>query len=420
MPSLFDKCNRFTTARDLQNAGTYPYFRPISESADTVVVIDGEERIMMGSNNYLGLTHHPEVLGAAREALRRYGSGSTGSRLLNGTLDLHGELERELAAFLGKDDCLVFSTGYQANLGLISTLVGRGDLVLLDKLDHASLLDGAKLSYGEARRFRHGDLGELAARLSQVADGTGVLIAVDGVFSMDGDIADLPGLAALARRHGAALAVDDAHALGVLGPQGQGTAGHYGMTGEVDLIVGTFSKALGSIGGYIAGDEHVVHFLRHQSRPLMFTASLPAVNTAGVLAALRVLRREPERRAALWRNTARLRDGLRAAGFDLGATRTPIIPVLTGTPEATYRMWSRLFEAGVFTNPVVPPAVAAAGCRLRMTVTATHTDEQLDHVLDVFVRLSRELLTGPEGLDGRDAADIEHSGVRTRPAPGMQ
>jgi len=389
--ALFDKCRNFTKAREVQAAGLYPYFKPISRSEDTIVVIEGKERIMMGSNNYLGLTHHPEVLAAARAALERYGSGCTGSRFLNGTLDLHETLELELAEFFGKEACLVFSTGYQANLGVISGLVGRGDMVFLDKLDHASIVDGAKMSHGETVRFNHGDLTGLERKLQRVPEGTGTMIIVDGVYSMEGDIADLPNLIKVAQKYGAALAVDDAHSVGVLGPKGDGTAAHFGLTDEVDLIVGTFSKSLASIGGFAAGTENVIHYLKHHSRPLIFTAALPPANTAGVLAALHVLQREPERRDQLWVNTRRLQDGLRGVGFDIGPTETPIVPVLIGPLETTFLFWRKLFDAGVFTNPVVPPAVPPSQCRLRTSLMATHTFEQIDRAIDTFARLGKEL-----------------------------
>lgn len=389
--ALFDKCRNFTKAREVQAAGLYPYFKPISRSEDTIVVIEGKERIMMGSNNYLGLTHHPEVLAAARAALERYGSGCTGSRFLNGTLDLHEQLELELAEFFAKEACLVFSTGYQANLGVISGLVGRGDMVFLDKLDHASIVDGAKMSQGETVRFNHGDLTGLERKLQRVPDGTGTMIIVDGVYSMEGDIADLPNLIKVAQKYGAALAVDDAHSVGVLGPKGDGTAAHFGLTDEVDLIVGTFSKSLASIGGFAAGTENVIHYLKHHSRPLIFTAALPPSNTAGVLAALHVMQREPERRDQLWVNSRRLQDGLRGAGFDIGPTETPIVPVLIGPLETTFLFWRKLFDAGVFTNPVVPPAVPPSQCRLRTSLMATHTFEQIDRAIDTFARLGKEL-----------------------------
>src|SRR4051812_35299528 len=289
--ALFEKCRQFTKARELQAVGLYPYFNPISESEDTVVVIDGQKRIMLGSNNYLGLTHHPKVLEAASRALSRYGSGCTGSRFLNGTLDLHEQLERALADFLGKEDCLVFSTGYSANLGLISGLVGRGDVVYLDKLDHASIVDGAKLSYGETERFNHGDLNNLERRLERNGSTRGAMIVVDGVYSMEGNIADVPGLSRIARKYCAALALDDAHAIGVLGPKGVGPAAHFGMSDEVDIVAGTFSKSLASIGGFVAASDSFIPYLRHPSRPLIFPASLPPANTARVLAALEVLQR---------------------------------------------------------------------------------------------------------------------------------
>jgi len=389
--ALFEKCRQFTKARDIQAAGLYPYFKPISDSEDTSVVIEGQKRIMLGSNNYLGLTHHPKVLEAAARALHRYGAGCTGSRFLNGTLDLHGQLERALADFLGKEDCLVFSTGYSANLGLISGLIGRGEVVYLDKLDHASIVDGAKMSYGETLRFNHGDLTGLERLIERTRNQRGAMIIVDGVYSMEGDVAELPELVRIAKKYGIALALDDAHSIGVLGPNGDGTAAHFGLTDEVDLIAGTFSKSLASIGGFVAGTESVIHYLKHHSRPLIFTASLPPANTAGVLAALEVLKSEPERRESLWANTRRLHEGFRQLGYDIGQTETPIVPVLIGPLEKTFIFWRKLFDAGVFTNPVAPPAVPPSQCRLRMSLMATHTFEQIDFCLEQFDRIGREL-----------------------------
>jgi len=389
--ALFEKCKNFTQAREIQAAGLYPYFTPISESEDTVVKIGGKSKVMMGSNNYLGLTHHPKVLEAARQALERYGSGCTGSRFLNGTLDLHETLEARLAQFVGKEAALVLSTGYQANLGLVSGLVGRGEIVYLDKLDHASIVDGAKLSFGDVVRFNHGDLAGLERLLGRDNRPKGAMIIVDGIYSMEGDIADLPKLAPLAHRYGAALAVDDAHSVGVLGATGAGTAEHFGIVDEVDLIVGTFSKSLASIGGFVAGQEYVIHYLKHHARPLIFSAALPPSNTAGVLAALEILQSEPERRAALWVNTKLLADGLRSLGYDLGHSETPIIPVLVGEMEQTFLFWRKLFDAGVFTNPVVPPAVPASQCRLRASVMATHTADQIQFALDAFAVVGRQL-----------------------------
>jgi 8-amino-7-oxononanoate synthase len=388
---LFDKCRQFTKAREIQAAGLYPYFKPISDSEDTSVVIEGQKRIMLGSNNYLGLTHHPKVLEAAGRALSRYGSGCTGSRFLNGTLDLHAQLEAALAAFLGKEECLVFSTGYQANLGLISGLIGRGELVYLDKLDHASIVDGAKMSYGDTLRFNHGDLAGLDRMIERTRNSRGAMIVVDGVYSMEGDIANVPELVRIGRKHGIALALDDAHSIGVLGPNGDGTAAHFGLTDEVDLIAGTFSKSLASIGGFVAGSENVIHFLKHHSRPLIFTASLPPSNTAGVLAALHVLQSEPQRRESLWANTRRLQQGMRSLGYNIGETETPIVPVLIGPMETTFRFWRQLFDAGVFTNPVMPPAVQPSQCRLRTSLMATHTFDQIDFCLEQFARIGRDL-----------------------------
>jgi len=387
---LFEKCRGFTKAREVQAQGLYPYFKPISKAEDTVVVIEGRERVMMGSNNYLGLTHHPRVLEAAKRALEQFGSGCTGSRFLNGTLALHEELESRLASFLGKEAALIFSTGYQANLGLISGLIGRGDVVYIDKLDHASIIDGAKLSYGDTQRFNHGDLAHLERKL-QKHSGDGAMVIVDGVYSMEGEIADVPELVRLGQRFGAAIAIDDAHSIGVLGPNGDGTAAHFGMVDEVDVIVGTFSKSLASIGGFVAASESVIHYLKHHSRPLIFTAALPPANTAGVLAAMDIMISEPERRTTLWENTRRFQEGCRSLGFDIGPTKTPIVPILIGTLEHTFMFWRQLYDAGVFTNPVVPPAVPPDQCRLRASLMATHTGDQIEMVLETFGRLGKVL-----------------------------
>ncbi len=389
--SLFDKCQRFTRARELQASGIYPYFVPIEASDDTEVVIRGERKIMMGSNNYLGVTHHPKVVEAARRALERYGSGCTGSRFLNGTLDMHEELEERLARFLNKEAALVFSTGYQTNLGVIATLAGRGDIIYLDKLNHACIVDGARLSYAAVERYTHGDLGALERLLSKAPPEAGKLIVTDGVFSMEGDIVDLPKIVSLAEFYGAEVMVDDAHALGVLGATGAGTAQHFGLEDRVGLITATFSKSLGSIGGVVAGPESVIHYLKHHARSLIFSASMPPASVATVLAALEVLETEPERRERLWHNTRRMQEGLRSLGYDLGETETPIIPVVIGEMEETFIFWKELFDTGVFTNPVTPPAVPENSCRLRISLMATHTDEQIDFALDAFSRVGRTM-----------------------------
>ena len=385
--NLLDKCVRFTRAREAQAAGYYPFFMPIEASDGTQVVVHGESKIMMGSNNYLGLTHHPKVLEATTAALKRYGSGCTGSRFLNGTLDLHEQLEERLARFLGKEATLVFSTGYQTNLGTVSTLIGRGDYLFLDKLNHASVVDSARLAYGKVCRYPHGDLETLEHQLARTPRSAGKLIVTDGVFSMEGDIADLPGLVTLAEKYGADIMVDDAHAVGVLGDQGGGTAQHFHQEDKVTLIVATFSKSLAAIGGVVAGPEPVIHYLKHHARALIFSASMPPASVATVLAALQVIEEEPERREALWRNTHRMQVGLQSLGYDIGKSETPVIPVQAGEPETMVVLWKALFDMGVFTNPVIPPAVPDHCCRLRISMMATHTDQQIDFVLDAFARV---------------------------------
>jgi len=388
--SVFAKCENFTAAAELRAVGMYPYFQRIEESRDTEVVIDGHRKVMIGSNNYMGLTHDPRIIEAAKAALDKYGSGNTGSRFLNGNLDLHDQLEEELADFVGKEAGLVFSTGYQTNLGTIGALVGRGDTVFLDKLDHACIQDGARLGFGDVQRFRHEDKDQLEHLLSSTREDRGKLIVVDGVYSMEGDIADLPALTALARKYGAGLIVDDAHSLGVLGPTGAGTAEHFGLTDEVDIITGTFSKSLASIGGFIGASAEIVDYLRNNARALIFSASIPPASVATVLKALEIIREEPERRERLWANAHRMMDGLRSMGFDIGPTETPIVPIEIGPMDLTFKIWKTLFEEGVFTNPVVPPAVPEGSCRLRTSYMATHTDDQLDFVLETLERVGKQ------------------------------
>ena len=389
--SLFEKCYNYTQAREVQASGYYPYFRPIEDSYDTEVVVEGHRKIMVGSNNYLGLTHHPKVLAAAEDALHQYGSGCTGSRFLNGTLDLHNQLERELAEFLGKEDALVFSTGFQTNLGVIASLVGRNEHIFSDRLNHACIIDGARLSYGSMHKFHHGDMADLERQLKKVPEDAGKLIVTDGIFSMEGDIADLPAITSLAEVHGAKVMVDDAHAFGVLGETGAGTAEHFGLVDEIDLIVSTFSKSLASIGGVVAGPEPVIHYLKHHARTLIFSASMPPSAVATVLAALDVLRSEPERLEQLWHNTRRMQEGLKGLGYDIGDSETPVVPVVIGELEHMLVFWKELFDAGVFTNPVTPPAVPEHSCRLRISLMATHTDDHVDQVLDAFAKVGKEM-----------------------------
>jgi 8-amino-7-oxononanoate synthase len=386
--SIFDKCEGYTLAQETQAAGLYPYFHPIEEATATEARIRGEWKVMVGSNNYLGLTHHPRVLEAAANALTNYGSGSTGSRFLNGTLDLHYELEERLARFFHKEAALVFTTGYQASLGAMASIIARGDHLFLDRLDHASLVDGARLSHGEVHRYPHGDFAALGKQLARIHDG-GKLVVSDGVFSMEGSIVDLPALVRVAKAHGAQVMIDEAHAVGVLGPDGAGTVSHFGLSDDVDLILATFSKSLASVGGVIAGPESVIHWLRHHSRALIFTASMPPSSVAGALAALDVLEQEPERRDRLWANTNLVAHSLRSMGFDTGESDTPVIPVLIGDFEKVLLAWRTLFDHGVFTHPIVPPAVPLNACRIRVSMSAEHTDEQIERVLSAFEHLAR-------------------------------
>ncbi|RLC61508.1 MAG: 8-amino-7-oxononanoate synthase [Chloroflexi bacterium] len=387
---LFEKCRQYTVARKAQAAGLYPYFIPLTDSEGTEVTVGDHRLIMIGSNNYLGLTTHPKVRQAAIEATRRYGTSCTGSRFLNGTLELHLELERRLAEFVGTEAALVFSTGYQTNVGTISALVGRGDFVVTDKEDHASIVDGCRLAFGEMRRFRHNDMAHLEHVLAGLPEDAGKLVVVDGVFSMGGDIAPLPEIVSLCRKYGARLMVDDAHAMGVLG-EGRGTAAYFGLTDQVDLTMGTFSKSFASLGGFIAGAENVIHYIQHHARSLIFSASMPPANVAAALAALEVMQEEPERIARVNRIGERMRAGFRQLGFNVGASETPIIPVIIGDDTRTFMAWKALYEAGVYTNPVVSPAVPTGSSLLRTSYMATHTDEQLDRVLATFAEVGRTL-----------------------------
>jgi 8-amino-7-oxononanoate synthase len=387
---IFAKCGEFTDARLAKAAGLYPYFMPLEDTEGTEVVVGGRRILMIGSNNYLGLTTDPRVRQASIDAVARYGTSCTGSRFLNGTLLLHQELESRLAAFVGKPAALVFSTGYQVNLGTISCLVGRGDVVVADKDDHASIVDGCMLALGELRRFNHNDLAHLERVLAGLDEKVGRLIVVDGVYSMGGDLAPLPQLIEVGRRHGARVMVDDAHSLGVMGG-GRGTAAHYGVTADVDLIMGTFSKSFASLGGFIAGDDDIVHYIQHHARSLIFSASMPASNVAAVLAALDIMETEPERVDRLWAVTERMRAGLNAMGFNMGPSVTPIIPIRTGDQATTILAWKKCFDAGLYTNPVLAPAVPPDECLLRTSYMATHTDEQIDRALGILGEVGHEL-----------------------------
>jgi 8-amino-7-oxononanoate synthase len=387
---IFEKCRNYTQAREAMESGSYPYFIPLDENEGTEVEYKGQRLIMCGSNNYLGLTTHPKVKEAAQQAISRYGTSCTGSRFLNGTLAMHEQLERELAEFVGKEDALIFSTGMQVNLGTISALISRDDVVILDKDDHASIVDGARLGYGKIERFRHNDVEHLERVLKSLPENVGKLIVVDGVFSMGGDLADLPAIYPIAQKYGARIMVDDAHGMGVTG-RGHGTAAQFGMTDQVDLIMSTFSKSFASLGGFVAGDDDVIHYVKHNARSLIFSASIPAANAAAALAALHVIRDEPELADRVNQIGKRISDELRGMGFNVGNSVTPIVPVIIGDDERTFLTWKRLFENGVFVNPVVSPAVPQGMQLLRTSYMASHTDSQMDQVLDTFKKVGKEV-----------------------------
>jgi 8-amino-7-oxononanoate synthase len=389
---LFDKCGDFTIAREAMAAGIYPFFTVLDDNSEgTEVVIRGRKVIMIGSNNYLGLTADPRVRQAAIDATAKYGTSCTGSRFLNGTLELHVEAERRLAKFVGKEAALVFSTGMQTNLGTISALVGNDDVVIVDKEDHASIYDGCRLALGEMKRYVHNDMASLEKVLQACPDSAGKLVVVDGIFSMGGEIAPLPQIVEQCKKYGARLMVDDAHSLGVLGDHGSGTANHFHLTDQVDLIMGTFSKSFASLGGFIAGDDVVMHYVQHHARSFMFSASMPAANVAAVLAALDIMENEPERIARLWHITEKMHKGFQSLGFDIGQSTTPVIPIMIGDDMKTVMAWNALFQAGVYTNTVLPPAVPPNKSLLRTSYMATHTDEQLDRVLGVFEKVGKEI-----------------------------
>jgi 8-amino-7-oxononanoate synthase len=389
---LFQKCYAYTRADDVKATGLYPYFIPIEGSEGTVVTIAGRKRIMLGSNNYLGLTHDPRVLDRAEKVARQYGTGCTGSRLLNGTLDLHEKLENDLAALVGKEAALVFSTGFFANLGAISSLVGRGDYVIIDKLDHASIVDGCRLAMGETLRFRHNDIEDLERVLVKASHKPcGKLVVVDGIFSMEGDLSNLPEIVPMAKRYGARMMVDEAHSVGVMGPTGAGATEHFGLTHDVDIIMGTFSKAFASIGGFVAGDAKVVSFIKHNSRSFIFSAALPPYAVATVQACVDILKAEPQLRERLWHNAEFMKNGIQALGFNTGPCESPVIPVIVGPVERTFIFWKELLEGGVFTNPVVPPAVPENSCLIRTSVMASHTEELLTRALEIFKQAGKKV-----------------------------
>lgn len=393
---LFGKCVKFTVAREVMAAGVYPYFKKVESAQGPEVIIEGKKKVIICSNNYLGLTCHPKVKEASIEAIKKYGTSCTGSRFLNGTNDLHEKVERKFARFVGKESSILFTTGHHSNLGAISTLVGKNDIVITDKLDHASIIDGCMLSLGEMVRFRHNDMADLERMLVRYQD-VGKLIVVDGVFSMEGDISNLPEIVKLARSYGARVMVDDAHGIGVLGETGRGTPEHFGLESEVDVVMATASKSLASIGGFIAGREEVIHYVKHFARSLIFTASLPPASVAAIDASIDIIEQEPERRKMLWKNTRRMKEGFQSLGFDTRSSQSPIIPITVGEDMKAFQMCQMLFDEGVFASPVVSPAVPEGNAMIRTSYMATHTDEQLDFVLDVFEKVGKQLGIIPGG-----------------------
>lgn len=404
MPDVFQKCFEFTRARETMAAGLYPYFKPLQSATGPEVIVGGRKVIMIGSNNYLGLTQHPQVIEAAVRAVEKYGSGCTGSRFLNGTLDLHEELERELASFMKKDAVQVFSTGFQTNLGTIDCLVGKDDYAIIDRNDHASIIDGCRLSFGKTLKYRHNDMEDLERALRSVPDGSGKLVVVDGVFSMEGDLADLPNIVRLKKKYSARLMVDDAHGIGVFGKNGRGTCEHFGLEKDVDLVMGTFSKSFASLGGFIAGDGAVVHYLKHHSRALVFSASMPPSAVAVVVAALKVIQAEPELRERLWANATFIHRAFRELGLDIGNTESPVVPIIVGDDTQLLVFWKRLFEAGLFTNPILAPAVEKDRALIRTSYMAVHTMSHLERVVEIVERESRAM-----GLIGQPHAAASKS-----------
>lgn len=389
---LFKKCQDFTRIEDLKSINLYPYFHKLESKQDTIVEMEGHKTIMIGSNNYLGLTSHPEVIDAGVEALKKYGSGCSGSRFLNGTLDLHVKLEKELAEFLHKEEVVTFSTGFQSNLGIISAIAGRNDYIVCDKENHASIYDACKLSYAKMLRYEHNNMEDLERQLQSIPQDKGILIVTDGVFSMSGEICNLPKIVELKHKYGARVMVDDAHGFGVIGKDGRGTGSHFNLENEVDIIMGTFSKSLASLGGYMASSERVANYVRHNSRPFIFSASIPPANVACARKALEIIKREPERVKNLQDNGAYVRAGLEKRGIKYIPSETPIVAIYTYDDEKTFLACKMLFERGVYVNPVVSPAVPVGSSLIRTSYTATHTHEQLDEAMDKIKQVLDEIL----------------------------
>lgn len=388
---LFQKCFDYTLADEYKEAGIYPYFHVLETKQDTVVEMEGERKVMIGSNNYLGLTSHPEVIDAVVEAAKKFGSGCSGSRFLNGTLSEHVIMEKEMAEFLNKEDCISMSTGFQTNLGVISAIASRGDVVVCDKENHASIYDAIKLSYADMVRFKHNDMDDLEEKLQNIPEGKGILIVTDGVFSMTGEICNLPKLVELKKKYGARLMVDDAHGFGILGEHGRGTGEHFGLEEEIDLITGTFSKSLASLGGFCVGDHKVIDYIRHNSRPFIFAASIPPTAVAAVRKSLEIIKREPERIHNLTKIANYMREALRKRDIKFKESETPIISIYTNDAETTLKACKMLYEKGVYVNSVLPPATPQNECLIRTSYTATHTEELMDEAADKIREVLVEL-----------------------------
>lgn len=391
MRILQEKLSKYDAPQRAMAAGIYPYFREIESDQDTVVKIHGKDVLMFGSNSYLGLTNHPKIKEAAKDAIDKYGTGCAGSRFLNGTLDIHIRLEERLAALVEMDGALCYSTGFQVNLGVVSVLTGRKDHVILDELDHASIIEGSRLTFSKVLKFKHNDMKSLESKLKFCAPGSLKLIVVDGIFSMEGDIINLPEVVKLAEKYEATVMVDDAHSIGVLGKNGSGTASHFGLTDKIDLVMGTFSKSLASLGGFIASDKDTINYLKHNSRSLIFSASMTPASAASVLAAIDIMESEPERIEHLWDITRFAQDGFRQAGFDIGKSETPIIPLFIRDDIKALVLTQKLLADGVFVNPVVSPAVPKEDCLIRYSLMATHTKEQVEESIYKISRVGKEL-----------------------------
>jgi len=412
---LFQKCRDYDDAKKIQSAGLYPFFRPIESTAGSTVVTHGRRRVMIGSNNYLGLTHHPKVQEAAKAAIEKFGTGCTGSRFLNGNLTIHEELEAKLAKFLGKEDCIVFNSGFLSNQGALSALVGRNDVIYSDRENHASIIEGQRVAIGDTVKFRHNDMADLERVMALTRHKyQGALFVSDGVFSMSGDIINLPEVVKLCEKYQVRVYIDCAHAIGVLGPQGQGTEFHFGLNNKVDVIMGTFSKSFASLGGYVAGSKDVIHYIKHKARPFIFSAAMPPSAVGAVLECLRIVQEEPEHLDNLWKNARKMHQGLAELGYNTLNSRTPIIPLLIGDDTMAFTFSQKLYENGVFATPVVSPAVPEGCALIRTSYMASHKTEDLDYVLDVLGKLGREFgILGNNGRQQELAHLAEtHFGVR--------